>query len=152
VCSVWLQNKIISTAWFKLNGCIGEQLVIFGKNKFSMEYIVYGLPNCDVTKKATKWLDEHQVPYKLHNYKTEGISIEKLEEWCKQKGWELLLNKRGTTFKALHPAVQQNASTEKAAIEIMQAQTSTIKRPVIEKGDKVVAVAFDEKKYEIAFL
>jgi Spx/MgsR family transcriptional regulator len=116
-----------------------------------MQYIVYGLPNCDVTKKALTWLDAHGVSYKLHNYKTEGITAGKLQEWCKQKGWETLLNKRGTTFKGLHPAIQQNAVNEKAAIEIMEARTSTIKRPVIEKGDKVVAVGFDERKYEIVF-
>ncbi len=116
-----------------------------------MKYIVYGIPNCDITKKALKWLDAHKVDYHFHNYKTDDITESKLTEWCSQKGWELFLNKRGTTFKGLHPAIQQNATTEKAAIEIMAARTSTIKRPVIELNNKVVAVGFDERKYEIVF-
>ncbi len=117
-----------------------------------MKYLVYGIPNCDVTKKALKWLDAHKVPYDFFNYKTDDISTAKLEEWCRQKSWEVFLNKRGTTFKSLHPAVQQNATNEKAAIEIMAARSSTIKRPVIELNGKIVAVGFDEKKYEIIFL
>lgn len=116
-----------------------------------MKYIVYGIPNCDVTKKALKWLDANNVSYDFHNYKTNDITEAKLQEWCKQKGWEILLNKRGTTFKGLHPAVQMNATNEKAAIDIMAARSSTIKRPIIELNNKVVAVGFDEKKYEIVF-
>lgn len=116
-----------------------------------MKYIVYGIPNCDTIKKALKWLDEHRVDYQFHNYKKEDISANKLKDWCNQQGWETLLNKKGTTFKGLHPAVQQNAINEKAAIEIMAARSSTIKRPVIELNNKIVAVGFDEKKYEIVF-
>jgi len=126
-------------------------ILIFGQKQPPMKYIVYGLPKCDVTIKALKWLDEHKVDYQFHNYKTDDITEAKLKEWCTQKGWEIFLNKRGTTFKGLHPAVQLNATNEKAAIDIMVARTSTIKRPVIELNNKVVAVGFDEKKYEIAF-
>lgn len=117
-----------------------------------MSFILYGLSNCDVTKKAMKWLTENKVEFVFHNTKTEAITEEKVISWCKQVGWEKLLNKKGTTFKKLHPAIQMNATTEAAAVEIMRERQSTIKRPVIEKNDKVVAVGFDEKKYEIVFL
>jgi len=120
--------------------------------KINSMVILYGIPNCDVTKKAIKWLDEHKVSYTFHNYKTDGITESKLQEWCRQVSWEKLLNKKGTTFKNLHPAIQANATNEKAAIEIMTAQTSTIKRPVIEKNHKVAAVGFNASQYEIAFL
>lgn len=131
--------------WIK-KGCI------YLKKNCHMKCIVYGIPNCDVTKKALKWLDEHDVPYDFFNYKLQEVSTDQLKSWCQQKGWEILLNKRGTTFKALHVAIQQNATNEKAAIDIMAARSSTIKRPVIEINNKVVVVGFDEKKYEIAFL
>ena len=116
-----------------------------------MGYILYGLVNCDVTKKAIKWLEEHKVDFIFHNNKTQEISEQKLAEWCQQVTWEKLLNKKGTAFKALHPGIQLNANTEKAAIEIMQARTSTIKRPVIELNNKIITVGFDIRKYEIEY-
>lgn len=115
-------------------------------------YIVYGLSNCDATKKAIHWLEKNNVPFTFHSNKLEPLDEQKLKNWCLQVEWTILLNKRGTAFKALHPAVQMNATTEEAAIEIMKERSSTIKRPVIEKNNKIITVGFDEKKYEIAYL
>ncbi len=117
-----------------------------------MNYILYGLTNCDVTKKAIQWLKANNVAFSFSNNKTDVISEEQLKNWCGQVGWEKLLNKRGTAFKALHAAVQKNATTQQAAIEIMKERTSTIKRPLIEKNGKIITLGFDEKKYEIAYL
>ena len=134
-----------------LNRCMDKVQLIFGKSNGIMGYILYGLVNCDVTKKAIKWLEEHKVDFVFHNNKTQEISEQKLAEWCKQVGWEKLLNKKGTAFKGLHPGIQLNANTEKAAIDIMQARTSTIKRPVIELNNKIITVGFDIRKYEIEY-
>jgi arsenate reductase-like glutaredoxin family protein len=51
-------------------------------------YKVYGIPNCDVIKKAGKWLEQRKIAFDFHDYKQHGISAEKLAEWCKQVGWE----------------------------------------------------------------
>lgn len=121
------------------------------KKQYLMSLLLYGLTNCDVTKKAIKWLNEHSVVFTFMNNKIEVFSEEKLRNWCKQVGWEKLLNKRGTAFKGLHPAVQQNATSELMAIEIMSARTSTIKRPIIEKNSKIITIGFDERKFEIEY-
>ena len=117
-----------------------------------MSYSVYGLTNCDVTQKAIKWLKEHNIDFEFKNNKIEIFTEQQLQNWCMQVGWEKLLNKRGTSFKGLHPLVQLNATTENAAIEIMKEKTSTIKRPLIEKNGKIITLGFDAKKYEIAYL
>ncbi len=114
-------------------------------------YIVYGIPNCDTTKKTLNWLKDHKVAYTFHDYKKEGISEEKLASWCKQLGWESLLNKRGTTWRELDAATQSTITNEKAAIHLLAEQTSMIKRPVIEKADKIVALEFDEAAYQKIF-
>jgi Spx/MgsR family transcriptional regulator len=129
-----------------------EKVNLYLEKQYQMSYTLYGLVNCDVTKKAIKWLKEHNVAFTFHNNKTELIGEEKLQNWCSQIGWEKLLNKKGTAFKGIHPAVQMNANSEKAAIEIMKERTSTIKRPLIEKNGKIITIGFDEKKYEIAYL
>ncbi|MBX9851034.1 MAG: ArsC family reductase [Cytophagaceae bacterium] len=109
--------------------------------------IIYGIKNCDTVKKATDWLKKKNIAFEFHDYKTQGISEEKLKEWTKQVSWEILLNKRGTTWKKLSAAVQGKTNNEKAAVAVMRENTSIIKRPVIEKNGKIIAVGFDEKEY-----
>ncbi|KTC39637.1 ArsC family transcriptional regulator [Pseudomonas putida] len=102
-----------------------------------MTHILYGIKACDTMKKARTWLDEHQVQYAFHDYKTAGIDREHLSRWCDEHGWQVVLNKAGTTFRKL--ADEQKANIDQArAIELMLAQPSMIKRPVLQLGDKTV--------------
>lgn len=109
--------------------------------------IVYGIKNCDTVKKALTWLTAHKIAFDFHDYKTQSITEHKLQAWCAQVGWEVLLNKKGTTWRKLDEQTQATVTNEKAAIAVMMANTSIIKRPVIEKNDKVIAVGFEEKLY-----
>jgi len=110
-------------------------------------YTLYGIPNCDTVKKARVWLEKQKIPYIFHDYKKEGISIAKLKQWSSQVGWEVLLNKKGTTWRSLDEKVQSTVTNEKAALKLLSENTSAIKRPLIEKGDKLMMVGFDEEAY-----
>ena len=110
---------------------------------------VYGIKNCDTMKKARAWLDAHGVAYAFHDYKTEGIEKARLENWTKQVGWEVLLNRAGTTFRKL-PEKDKDSLTEKKAIALMLAQPSMIKRPVADAGGKLT-VGFKPNVYEKTF-
>ncbi|MFA6515480.1 MAG: ArsC family reductase [Candidatus Paceibacterota bacterium] len=114
-------------------------------------YTVYGIPNCDTVKKALTWLDTHQIPYGFHNYKKQGITAARLKNWSSQVGWETLLNKRGTTWRKLDSEVQASITSEKAAIKLLLENTSAIKRPLIEKGDQVIAIGFEEGTFAKVF-
>lgn len=114
-------------------------------------YTVYGIPNCDTVKKTLDWLKKHKIEYSFHNYKTDGITAAKLHEWSKQVGWETILNKKSTTWKQIGPEAQAKITNEKNAVAALKENTSMVKRPVIEKGDKVVAVGFNEAAYETTF-
>ena len=111
--------------------------------------VIYGIKNCDTIKKARAWLAVHKVPYQFHDYKAEGIDRARLEGWVKALGWEMLLNRAGTTFRKL-PDQEKEGLTEKKAIALMLAQPSMIKRPVLEKGAKLL-VGFKPEIYEKAF-
>ncbi len=111
-----------------------------------MSITVYGIKNCDTMKKARTWLDEHGVQYQFHDYKASGIARSKLEAWCKQVGWEVLLNRAGTTFRKL-PEPDRADLNESKAISLMLAQPSMIKRPVLEHGDKLL-VGFKPADYQ----
>ena len=106
---------------------------------------LYGIKNCDTMKKARTWLDEHGVKYEFHDYKTAGIDREHLDKWCKQLGWEVVLNRAGTTFKKLDDTDKANLSEAKA-IKLMLAQPSMIKRPVLEFG-KQLLIGFKPDDY-----
>lgn len=110
---------------------------------------LYGIRNCDTVKKARTWLDAHEVAYTFHDYKVEGVSRANLETWCRLLGWETVLNRVGTTFKAL-PEASKSGLTQERAIELMLAHPSMIKRPMLVAGARVLA-GFKPAAYEIFF-
>ena len=99
---------------------------------------IYGIPNCGTVKKARAWLAEHGIAYAFHDYKKAGVDAAALRQWVDRLGWEVLLNRAGTTFRALPEADKSDLDADKA-IAIMLANPSTIKRPVLESGTILVA-------------
>ena len=115
-----------------------------------MTITMFGIKNCDTMKKARAWLDEHGVAYAFHDYKTAGIDTARLNDWIDRVGWEVLLNRAGTTFRKLPEADRADLDAEKA-IALMLAQPSMIKRPVLDTG-KTLLVGFKPERYEAAGL
>lgn len=105
---------------------------------------LYGIPNCDTVKKTSTWLAANKVEVVFHNYKIEGIDKKKLTAWCKKVGWQIILNKKSTTWKSLALNVQQSTTNQAAAIQLMIEHTSLIKRPIIEVNDTLI-VGFNEQ-------
>jgi len=99
---------------------------------------LYGIRNCDTMKKAWSWLDAQGIAYTLHDYKKSGIDRATLERWSDVLGWEALLNRAGTTFRKLPDAAKADL-TRDTAVDLMIAQPSMIKRPVLESGDTLLA-------------
>jgi arsenate reductase (glutaredoxin) len=102
-----------------------------------MSITLYGIKSCDTMKKARTWLDSHGVKYEFHDYKTAGIDPDVLAGWCDQLGWEVLLNRNGTTFRKL-PEAQKTGLDRGKAIKLMVAQPSMIKRPVLDLGKRLL--------------
>ena len=114
----------------------------------SFRPIMYGIPNCDTIKKARKWLEAKGVDYGFHDYKKAGIDEAVLYGWVDELGWEVLLNKAGTTFRKLSDAEKQDIDADKA-VALMLAHPSMIKRPVLDLGDRRI-VGFKPEIYEAA--
>ena len=110
-----------------------------------MALILYGIKNCDTIKKARSWLDDQGVGYQFHDYKLTGIDRASLLRWCKARGWEVVLNRSGTTFRKL-PEREKSALNESSAIDLMLSQPSMIKRPVLE-GDGHLLIGFKPLDY-----
>ncbi|VVT01396.1 arsenate reductase [Erythrobacter sp. EC-HK427] len=108
----------------------------------------YGIPNCDTVKKARAWLDARGLAYTFHDYKKEGADPAKLEAWIAAKGVDTVLNRRGTTFRALSEAEKADIDAAKA-VALLTAHPSMIKRPVAEHAGGVL-VGFDPAEWEAA--
>lgn len=109
---------------------------------------LYGIPSCDTVKKARAWLDGRGIDYLFYDYKKVGADAAKLAAWSDAVGWEALLNRRGTTFRALAEADKADIDRAKA-LRLMQASPSLIKRPVAEHGGGLL-VGFDRVQWEQA--
>lgn len=110
---------------------------------------IYGIKACDTMKKARAWLDAHGVAYTFHDYKAAGIARPVLEGWVRQAGWEILLNRSGTTFRKL-PDSDKADLNEARAVDLMLAQPSMIKRPVLDV-DGALTVGFKPEIYAAIF-
>jgi Spx/MgsR family transcriptional regulator len=108
--------------------------------------IIYGIKNCDTVKKAQKYLQNRDISYEFHDYKKSGIDKETLSEWCDMLSWQVLLNKRGTTWRNLSDDIKNSVVDKESAMNVMLNNHSIIKRPVLEKGDLLI-VGFDEDQY-----
>ena len=114
-----------------------------------MTTTLHGIKACDTMKKARDWLDGHGVAYGFHDYKAVGIDRATLERWCGKVGWEVLLNKAGTTFRKL-PDTDKTSLDEARAIALMVAQPSMIKRPVLDVNG-ALTVGFKPEVYARVF-
>jgi len=112
----------------------------------AMPVTIYGIPNCDTMKKARTWLDGHGVAYAFHDYRASGLEAKRLDGWVGKLGWEVLLNKASTSFRALPEADRQGLDGKKAKA-LMLANPTMIKRPVLDLGDRLL-VGFKPDVYE----
>jgi arsenate reductase (glutaredoxin) len=103
-----------------------------------MTITLYGIPNCDSVKKARQQLDERGVKYEFYDYKKLGVPEQRLRTWVSAKGWETVLNRKGTTWRGLSDSVKANVIDNESAIEVMLTNLSTIKRPIIESNDALI--------------
>ncbi len=99
---------------------------------------VYGIPNCDSVKKARVWLTDHGVNYTFHDFKKQGLPPEAVDVWLKHVSWEVLVNRKGTTWRKLDATAQANVVDNASARALMLAHTSVIKRPVVVQGQTVI--------------
>lgn len=114
-----------------------------------MQLKIYGIPNCDVTKKALNWLDQQKIEYEFNDYKLQPPAHALLLDWCSRVNWTVLLNKKSTTWRELDSKIQSVTVSEPAAIRLMMNSPSIIKRPVVDT-DTALLVGFDAAKWAAA--
>lgn len=115
---------------------------------------LYGIPNCDTVKKARTWLETNHLEYVFHNFKKDGITPDLIAPWLKDHTWELLINKKGTTWRTLSQEEQNKVQDAKSAVTLMCLSSSIIKRPVLfvqENKKQKTYLGFSNELYQSIF-
>jgi arsenate reductase len=115
-----------------------------------MAITLYGIPNCDTVKKARTWLDTNGVAYTFHDFKKAGINPDLVNGWLKHLAWDVLVNRKGTTWRALPDERKAAISDAKSATALMLESPSIIKRPVLVSGIGT-HVGFSDELYQQIF-
>ena len=110
---------------------------------------VYGIKNCDTVKKARAWLERHAIEYRFHDFRVDGLSEELAQRWIRELGLDVVVNKRGTTWRQLDENSRETL-TEKNAPALLAEKPTLIKRPVLDIGHQRF-VGFDEKSWQTIF-
>lgn len=115
-----------------------------------MAITVYGIPNCDQVKKARTWLNDHALSFDFHDFKKAGVSRSLIDTWLTQVAWDVLLNRKGTTWRGLSDQRKAAISDARTAAELMLELPSIIKRPVLSAGESI-HVGFSDPLYQQIF-
>ncbi|MDO8861475.1 ArsC family reductase [Haliea sp. E1-2-M8] len=110
---------------------------------------LYGISNCDTVKKARRWLELHDVEYRFHDLREDGINKAQVRAWLDELGWETLVNKRSTSWKAL-PAAARETMDDNAALTAILEHPTLIKRPLLDVGHERHC-GFSEKTWAALF-
>lgn len=111
---------------------------------------LYGIPNCDTVKKARLWLTANDLDFQFHDFKKQGVDAALLQRWIADIGLDKLINRAGTTWRALSDAEKAQAASADSAIALLQAKPSIIKRPVLDHAGKL-SVGFKAEIWQEAF-
>ena len=120
----------------------------------SSSITVYGIPNCDTVKKARVWLQEQGIDFVFHNFKKDGLDRESIERWLTHVNLDVLINRKGTTWRALSDEQKASCDHSEQAIALMLTSPSVIKRPVLQiisQDKQQVTVGFSPQLYQPLF-
>ena len=112
---------------------------------------LYGIPNCDTVKKARTWLDKQGLAATFHDYKKEGADPSKVAAWIAAAGLDVVVNRKGTTYRKLSDADKTAAADSHTAVALLVQQPSIIKRPIVEYSGGIL-VGFKEDEWSAALL
>jgi Spx/MgsR family transcriptional regulator len=117
------------------------------KGNTNMQAVVHGIPNCDSVKKARAWFEARGIAYTFHDFRKHGIPEGALEAWCAAKGWQTVLNCKGTSWRQLDDAGRASVVDAASACVLMAIQPSLIKRPVVVWPDGALSVGWNEAEF-----
>ena len=110
---------------------------------------LYGISSCDTIRKARSWLKNQQIEFEFHDYRKQGLEQKLLESMISVLGWEAMLNRRGTTWRALPDEVKERID-QASAMRVMLDNPAIIKRPILAVANQL-HLRFSDRQYQEIF-
>lgn len=114
----------------------------------------YGYKRCSTSKKARKWLDDHNVQYEYQDLVEKPPKKEDLVKWMtehKDRGLRYFFNTSGMHYRQEHLKDKVSDMTIDEAADMMSKDGKLIKRPLMVDGDKLTC-GFNEDTYTKTWL
>lgn len=113
---------------------------------------LHGLAKCDTCRKARNWLERFQQPYRFVDYREERVPAATLKYWATQLGgWDALVNKSSTTWRAL-PTTRRSPASDPEWQLLLKEYPQLVRRPVAVAADGSVSVGFSDALFKRRFL
>lgn len=113
------------------------------------KYLILEYPSCSTSKKAFKWLEEHDIIVERRNIKEDNPTKEELSEWIKMSGKPIkaFFNTSGQVYRKnnLKEVVARGNVDE--MLNWLSSDGMVVKRPLL-ISSKFVLVGFKEKEWE----
>ena len=114
-----------------------------------MSMTLYGIKNCDTVRKARRFLDEHGIAYRFHDFRETPVGCDTITRWLQKVPTDRLFNARSAAYRAIDP--DERPTDDEAKKAWLCHNNTLIKRPVIETKDGKVLVGFDPNLYKETF-
>ncbi|MEM6774800.1 MAG: Spx/MgsR family RNA polymerase-binding regulatory protein [Pseudomonadota bacterium] len=114
-----------------------------------MPPVLYGIRSCDTVRNARRWLDEHGYSFEYLDLRDDDLGADTVRDWIERAGWERVINRRSTSWKALAPETRESMDAESALAAVMD-QPTLVKRPVLVR-DQVLEFGFSPQRYATLF-
>jgi len=112
---------------------------------------IYGLDKCDTCKKARNWLDRKQVAHEFIDYREHRVAPATLKDWAGQAGgWEKLVNRSSTTWRAL-PDARKTPGSDAEWTLLIKEYPALVRRPVLVLDDGAITQGFTDNAYKRLF-
>lgn len=110
--------------------------------------IMYGIKNCDTCNKALKWLEQQGIQHQYHDLRKDGFDQETARAWLSKIDHNLLINKRGTTYRNLDDS-QKEILDSGDQTPLLAELPTLMKRPIFKLSGGYLVGFKDEQKARI---
>ena len=107
---------------------------------------LYGITSCSTVAKARRFLEDNGLEYQFYDLKKQDVDEALISSLEQRAGWEVMLNKRSTSWRQLEDTQKQDVDKDKA-IALMVEKPTLIKRPLLDTGNELL-VGFDVESYQ----
>lgn len=97
-------------------------------------------PRCIGCRNAKKWLDEHEISYKIRHIAEENPSFEELQTWYQMSGLPLkkFFHTTGSLYKKMELDEKLSSMSEDEQLRLLSSNGLLIKRPLVIGEDFVL--------------